>query len=222
MLPYLSELAALSTLAVASLHDVRSRMVPDWVWLPGSILGIAIKLLDPGGTLQFILRYWPFLLLLSLMLIMEWFLSLSGQADVLAYLTLSLLLTGNCTFPDALLVYLLSKVLIALMIPCQFLVNSFRIIGNRGLMDGFDEPLWRKILAMMLLSPYDRRIARCASTAEVSVDGRRRFVLRAALRISCDDPPEEGKWIAPAYPAMPFIFAATLLVISPLGMTLKC
>ncbi|MCS7102767.1 MAG: prepilin peptidase [Candidatus Korarchaeum sp.] len=206
------ELAAISLLAVASFYDLKDRAVPDRVWLVGSALGISMKLFDHEGTLQFILKAWPFLMLLAIMLALEWFLSLSGQADVLAYATLSLLLTGIRMFPDALLTYLLSKIFIVLLIPVQFFINMSKVLRNPNLMKDFDEPFWRKLLAMMILSPYDKRLATCASPAEVLIDGRRKFVLKAALRISCDEP-VEGGWIAPTYPAIPMILAAALVVI---------
>ena len=208
----LCELTAMVLLAVASIYDLRERAVPDRLWVIGSALGVAVKLLNYENTLQFISKVWPFLLILLIVLAIEWVFSLSGQADVLAYLTLAALLSGNCMFPDAFSVYVLSKVLIVTIIPLQFFINAVRIAKNPKLIDGFDEPSWRKLVAMMLLSPYDRRLAICASSAEVSVNGKRRFLLKAALRVSCD-PVREGMWIAPAYPAMPMILAATSMVI---------
>ncbi len=37
--------------------------------------------------------------------------------------------------------------------------------------------------------------------------------MSAALKPISDEMPEEGKWIAPTYPMIPFILAATLLII---------
>lgn len=208
------ELAAIVLLAMASVYDLRERTIPDRLWVIGSALGITMKLLNHDQTIQFISKAWPFLLILLIMLATEWLLSLSGQADVLAYLTLTTLLSGNCMFPDAFLTYLLSKILIALIIPFQFLINIVKISRDHKLIEGFDEPLWRKVLALMVLSPYDERLAKFASPAEANVDGKRKFVLRAALSISQNDSLREGSWIAPAYPAMPFILAATVTTIT--------
>lgn len=205
------EIAAIMTLAAASFHDLRSRQVPDATWVPGIALGVIVKLLDYEGTILFIFRYWYFLILFISLLIIEWKLHLSGEADLLAYLTLGVLLSGNRMFPDILIVYFLSKIFIVLIIPVQFFLNILRIVKNPDLIRYFDEPVWRKLLAMMLLSPYDERLSICASPAEVIIDGRRKFLLRAALKLSCDQP-VEGGWIAPTYPAIPMIFAALLVL----------
>ena len=204
--------AAILTLAIASFHDLKDRSIPDSVWIPGMALGFSVKILDYSGTIEFLSKTWYFLFILFSLLTIEWKFRLSGEADILAYLTLATLLTGNRMFPDALMIYFLSKIFIILMIPVQFLVNVVRVIRDPGLLRDFDEPIWRKFLALMLLSPYDRRLATCASVAEVSVSGKRKFSFKAALRTSCDEA-VEGKWIAPTYPAMPMILTASLTVI---------
>ncbi len=209
----LPSILAIITLLIASLYDLKDRQVPDELWLPGILVGISIKILEWERTMKFLENYWPFLLLLSIMLLMEWILSTSGEADILAYLTLASLMSGKCWFPDALLIYLASKVLMVLTLPLQLLMNLITVIRHPEVIEGFDEPAWRKLLALILLTPYRKPLSFYATVAEVEVGGKRKFVLSAALKPISDEMPEEGKWIAPTYPMIPFILAATLLII---------
>jgi hypothetical protein len=61
------------------------------------------------------------------------------------------------------------------------------------------------------LTPYRRPLSFYATVAEIEVGGKRKFILRAALKPISDEMPEEGKWIAPTYPMIPFILAATII-----------
>ncbi|ACB07150.1 prepilin peptidase [Candidatus Korarchaeum cryptofilum] len=202
---------AIITLLIASLYDLKDRQVPDELWVPGVAVGLSIKVLEWERTVKFLENYWPFLLLLAIMLLIEWFLSTSGEADLLAYLTLASLMSGKCWFPDALIIYIASKVLMVLTLPFQFLLNLITVMRHPELIEGFDEPIWRKLLALLLLTPYRRPLSFYATVAEIEVGGKRKFVLRAALKPISDEMPEEGKWIAPTYPMIPFILAATII-----------
>jgi hypothetical protein len=203
---------AIITLLIASLYDLRDRQVPDELWVPGIVVGLSIKVLEWERTVKFLKDYWPFLLLLAIMLLIEWFFSTSGEADLLAYLTLASLMSGKCWFPDALIIYIASKVLMVLTLPFQFLLNLITVMRHPELIEGFDEPTWRKLLALLLLTPYRRPLSFYATVAETEVGGKRKFVLRAALEPISDGMPEEGKWIAPTYPMIPFILASTLML----------
>ncbi len=204
---------AIITLMIASAYDLKDRQVPDEIWLPGILVGLSIKVLEWEQTIKFLENHWPFLLLLSIMLLIEWLLSTSGEADLLAYLTLVSLMSGKCWFPDALFVYVVSKALMVLTLPLQLLMNLITVMRHPEVIEGFDEPIWRKALALLLLTPYRKPLSFYATVAEVEVGGKRKFVLSAALKPISDEMPEEGKWIAPTYPMIPFILAATLLLI---------
>ncbi len=215
MVDLLEQVIATSVLLVASLYDIRYREVPDWIWLIGVIGGVILRILDVGKTLSYIERAWPILLFMALMLAAEWFLSASGEADILAYATLSLISTEPPTvLPPPFLVYLLSKALLLMVLPFQLLINLVRIRRNPDLLKGFDEPLHRRILALLLLSPYSKHLAVGARVAEVRRGGKRRFLLRAALSPLGESEVSEGegKWIAPTYPFIPFILLAYVTI----------
>ncbi len=214
MVDLLEQVIATSMLLMASLYDIRYREVPDWIWLISAIGGVILRILDVGKTLSYIERAWPFLLFMALMLAAEWFLSASGEADVLAYATLALISTEPpLILPPPFLVYLLSKVLLLTVLPLQLVINLVRVRRNPDLLRGFDEPLHRKILALILLSPYSKHLAVGARVAEVRSNGRRKFLLRAALSpLGESEIREEGVWIAPTYPFIPFILAAYVTI----------
>ncbi len=214
----LEQLLAATVLLIASAYDLRSREVPDWVWIPGVVGGAALRILDPRRTLSYLEVAWPIILVLIIMILAEWLLSVSGEADLLAYLTLALISTEPYfLLPPPFLVYLISKLLMVMVLPLQFLVNLVRVLHHPELLRGFDEPPYRKIIALFLLSPYSRHLAVGARVAEINEEGRRRFVLSAALspldNSEIDDC--EGVWIAPTYPFIPFILAAHVIVQLP-------
>lgn len=219
---------AAATLLVASAYDLKSREIPDWVWIPGIVLGSALRLIDIEGTLHYLAISWPFLLALALLLAVEWFFSMSGQADVLAYASLMIIATEPASpFPPPFLTYLLSKILFLSILPFQLIVNLIRVSREPDMLKGFEEPAWRKILALLILSPYSKHLSVGARIAETSEGGVRKFLLRAAMSPIGEKEDEggilnvgrevsEGRtmkvWIAPTYPMIPFILSAYLII----------
>lgn len=208
----------LAVLSIASAYDLRDRTIPDWIWLVGVISGLILRLIDWRGTLTYLRTAYPYLALLGVLLLLEWGFSLSGEADVLAYATLMVTATAPLNpLPAPFLSYLLSKLLVMLTMPVQFLLNLLRVTKRPDLLRGFDEPLWRRILALLLLTPYSRHLSVGARVAEVEVNGRRRFILSAALSPieegEVDETEAEGKWIAPTYPMIPFILSGYVLIL---------
>ncbi len=220
----LEQVIALSVLIAASLYDLKYREVPDWIWILGIGGGAILRALDPGATVSYVEGSWPLLVLTLILVVAEWITSASGEADVLAYLTLLVLATTPPgPLPPPFAVYLLSKVLLLLVIPVQFLANLIRVKREPELIADFDEPLWRKVLALLLLSPHSKHLSVGARIAEERAGGRRRFVLRAALSPidrgadgsgsgEGEERGGEGTWIAPTYPMIPFIAVAYLIV----------
>ncbi len=204
-----------SMLTAASIYDLRDREIPDHIWLMGILLGMIIRFYYFREAISYLSKAYPLLLLLGVLLLIEWRLSLSGEADVLAYASLIVTDTGfTFALPSPLIVYLLSKVIVLLLIPLQFLINVARVTRDPKLLEGFNEPIWRKILALFLLSPYSKHFSKGASIAEVLKDGERKFVLSASLLpLKPGEVEERGKWIAPTYPMMPTILLAYVISI---------
>ncbi len=220
----LEQLIAIPVLLIASLQDLKSREVSDWVWIPGFAGGAVLRLLNPEKTGAYLERAWLPLLVLILLLSAEWFLSASGEADILAYAILIPISTEPYLFlPPPFLVYILSKLLLLMILPFQFVINLVRISRNPELLRGFDEPSYRKVLALLLLSPYSEHLAVGSRIAEIEEGGRRKFLLRAALSpleesVEMEERMKEveGVWIAPTYPFIPFILIAYVIVQLPL------
>ncbi len=203
----------LSMLTAASIYDLKEREVPDQIWLAGILSGIALRAYYFENTILYLFRAYILLLLMGTLIFIEWKLSISGEADILAYSSLIVTdMSFSFNLPSPLAVYLLSKVIMILLIPIQFMVNVIRVKRNPKLLEGFEEPLWRKILALFLLSPYSRHLSKGATVAEKQEDGGRKFILGASLSaLEPNDVEEEGKWIAPTYPMIPMILLGYLI-----------
>ncbi len=210
----LEVLVAVISLSIASYYDLRYRLIPDEIWIFMGIVGLLLRIFYLNSTISYLKSYLPLLLILILLLLIEWILSSSGEADLLAFLSLSVLSSWPPGFlPPPLSTYIYSKILTVLVIPFQALINIYRVIRRPELLKGFNEPIWRKMLAIILLSPYSRALSYGASVAETEIEGERKFVLRAALSPISEVEPPEGMWIAPTYPMIPFILLGYLLAI---------
>ncbi len=210
----LEVLVAIISLSVASYYDLRYRLIPDEIWVFMGIVGLLLRIFYLDSTISYLGNYLLFLLILIALLLMEWVLSSSGEADLLAFVSLSVLSSWPPGFlPPPFSTYIYSKILMVLVIPLQALINIFRVIKRPELLKGFDEPIWRKLLAIILLSPYSKALSYGASIAETEIDGRRKFLLRAALSPISELEPPEDKWIAPTYPMIPFILLGYLITI---------
>ncbi len=204
-----------SMLAAASIYDLKDREVPDHVWLLGVIAGIGLRAYYLEDTVLYLSRAYLLLLFMGALVLMEWKLSLSGEADILAYASLIITdMNFSLSLPSPLIVYLFSKVIMVLLMPLQFMANIIRVKRDPKLLEGFEEPLWRKILALFLLSPYSKHFSKGAAIAEIQENGMRRFVLSASISpLELDDVGEEsrGKWIVPTYPMIPAILLGYLI-----------
>jgi len=210
----LEVLVAIISLSVASYYDLRYRLIPDEIWVFMGIVGLLLRIFYLDSTISYLESYLLFLLILIVLLLMEWILSSSGEADLLAFASLSVLSSWPPGFlPPPLSTYIYSKILAVLVIPFQALINIYRVIRRPELLERFDEPIWRKLLAIILLSPYSKALSYGASIAETEIEGRRKFILRAALSPISEVEPPEGKWIAPTYPMVPFILLGYLITI---------
>ncbi len=203
----------ISMLTAASIYDLKSREVPDRIWLLGAIFGIGLRAYYLKDTILYLSKAYPLLLLIGALILIEWKLSISGEADILAYASLMITdMSISFNLPSPLVVYLLSKVIMMLLIPLQFAINVIRVKREPKLLEGFEEPLWRKILALFLLSPYSKHFSKGATIAEIQEDGRRKFVLSASLSsLEPSEVKEEGKWITPTYPMIPTILLGYMI-----------
>ncbi|HDM92142.1 MAG TPA: hypothetical protein ENG69_01960 [Candidatus Korarchaeota archaeon] len=212
---HLVEAAILAaSLGVASVQDLKRRMVDDRVWLVTWPIGIVVVLarlwrgdVRPSILAQQIFEFVP----LGLLLLASWKLRLIGEADILAYLTVEIVqpTAQESILPPSFSTFIYSKLLLLFAPPIQFSINLVRVKRDPSLLEGFDEPLWRIALALALLSSKPEL---GSVPAESVQDGRKKFILsRIFAPLEPSKPHESCRWYVPAYPLMPLIFAGYLL-----------
>ncbi len=204
------------TLAAASIQDLKGRMIDDRLWIFACVTGIALNgyclwsgILAPSELASQLLGFAP----LGLLLLVSWKLRLMGEADVLAYLTIEVVqpVANGLLIPPALSSFIYSKASLVLIPLGQLTVNLYRVWRDPSLLEGFDEPLHRKIMALALLSP---RPSLGAVPAEIRKSGRRRFDFSRLLApLEPTEPKEECKWYVPAYPLLPLILVGYVLSV---------
>ncbi len=205
-------IASLAVLAVASYYDLKQRLIPDTPWLVGAVVGIILNaLFFKGDLLEYLLKFAP----LGLILLVSWKWKLMGEADILAYLTIAVMTPSYPNGIDSPLIpafstFIYSKLLLLVVPLFQFAYNLYSVRKDPSLLKGFDEPLWRKLLALFFLSPKKRGIGDVPAEI-VDEKGRRKFVLSAIASPLSEEDLDTSGWVAPAYPLLPMILVGHLM-----------
>ncbi|MFY9299721.1 MAG: A24 family peptidase [Candidatus Nitrosotenuis sp.] len=191
-------------LAAASYYDLRVRKVNDMLWVVFGSVGVFLYFFD-----------WPspsMLMWAALEVSVAfscWKLRLFGGADVLALVTLSVILPIHDGAPVMMIVLAIALVLAS---SYAVSVNSYRnlrtLIRNGKLFEELDESCHKKLIAFFLL--HQRNDGESGFAAEAVIDGRRRFVFR-------HDPDHESfgncRYVTVAFPLMPFLLLGMVLFI---------
>jgi len=194
----------LAMLAVASYHDVRTRSVPDYVWMAGGGAGAMLYLLDWGDVDHFVLLGIATGALISLAV---WRLFPMGDADALAILAVSVAYPvsfGTVIVPA---VVFFGGLVLEHMAAFAYNIryNTADLLRGR-LFSGVDCALPVRIAAFY--SVHRRRPhERFTFCAESRAGGRRRISLRTPAADS-DYETREGVFVTWAMPALPFMLAA--------------
>ena len=185
--------AAVVMLLYASARDVRTREIPDEVWLLGGLLGF---ILDVYSVLQGVYRPLGLVASIGVSSLLAYFvayLGLFGGADFKALVALSLLLPHPIGFRPLLGVVsplypltvfsnsVLAGASLALLI---LLRNLLRALGGETLFEGLSDPWWRRLLVLLtgLRKPLDSvRGPPFDYPLEVFEDGVRRLILMPSL-----------------------------------------
>ena len=223
----LNAVVAMITLLAAAVQDVSSRLVDDRTWIAGALVGLpaTVYSLTRCGVPTNYLQQIGAELILTAILAASWRLKLMGEADVLAYLALEIVhpMASGSILPPAFSAFLYSKVLMLAIPPVQLIVNVAKVRREPTLLEGIDDPVWKKLLALALLTTNP---SLGSVPAEEVQDGRRRLVLSRVLAPLEAKVPENGgsRWYVPAYPLIPLIllgYALSLLIGDPLGLLMR-
>ncbi len=225
--------ASLACLAVGSYQDVKSREIEDTVWAVGGILGAAASAAEiaiDAGAAQRLLHSYLSALPLFAILAAAWRWRLMGEADVLAYLTVAALLPEygpgiDWILPPVFSTFIYSKLALLLAPAAQLTYNLLKLIRNPEILAGFDEPTWRKFLAMLFLSYSEGHSPYATPAVGLSPDGKKKFKLSAVLSSPYGRGAEGPGWVVPSYPMIPLILAgvvATALFGDPTLAVARC
>ncbi len=208
-----------ASLLTASIQDVRTRQVSDKIWLALALPSLILDLALAGrGMVDHIVSS----ALLSApavgVLILSWKLRLLGEADVLAYLSIGLSTPLYLrdpvlrAIPPMFSTLIYSKALVLTIPPIQLISNFLKLRRDPSLLEGVDEPVWKIIIGLALLTT---RPGLGAVPAEEVRDGRRKLNLSRVLSpLEARVPDESCRWFVPAYPLMPLILLGYLLSLA--------
>lgn len=180
-------------LLYASIRDVRTREVPDEIWLIGCSLGLLLDLYDVFRGLY---RPLPLLLSVGVSTLLAYiiaYLGLFGGADFKAFAALSLLLPHPPGFKPLLdiasplypLTVFSNSVLVGASLSLLILSrNLLRVLRGDSLFEGLDDPWWRKLIVLLTGLRKPLRSVRGPPfdyPLEVLEGGSRRLVLMPSL-----------------------------------------
>jgi len=180
-------------LLLASVLDVRTREVPDEVWLVGGALGLVLNLHD---VLRGLYRPLPLLASVAVSTLLAYviaYLGLFGGADFKAFAALSLLLPHPPSFNPLLgvtsplypLTVFSNSVLMGASLSLPILLrNLLGALRGVDLFEGLSDPWWRKLLVLLtgLRKPLGSvRGPPFDYPLEVLEGGSRRLVLMPSL-----------------------------------------
>ncbi len=216
-------LSVLLTLACASYLDLKDREVPEYVWIPGSLISVTVNLyLRAYSPIKALISLIPALAVLALA-----FLDLIGGADFFALLLVSLAHPNFLYLPISLLT-LFYSLLIPVGVLIWYVIINLRhyselrnlrcVNGSRYYLFFFGKPvtvneLLRKKFLYPLMIP-ERNGFRCRASFTMDDD------FEANIKKTFEDLMSEGKitdelkvWATPGFPHVVFYLVGYVIAI---------
>jgi archaeal preflagellin peptidase FlaK len=142
-------------LLFTSYLDLKKREVEDKVWLIFGALGIVLQIYEVANGETNLVQLLIGVGLGALVGMGLYFFGFYGGADGKALIVLGLLVPHFVPaigiYPVAPLMILTNGVLLSILLPIGLLLyNSWMVLRKKPIFEGFDEPLYRKILAALL------------------------------------------------------------------------
>ena len=203
-------LFALVMLGTATIIDIRSREISDFLWIVFGGISVVLLFFEPNiiesaSGVGFSLIVAPLVLIL-------WRFGLFGGADALGLIVLSALapmatLTGSVVSPFSIVVN--SALLSVSPMIFNFIRNSILVARKEDIFQDFDETTSKKIFAMFL--GYRSKNPKYSFSLETQVGKKKR--LNIALHHSdtaeyCTTP---DTWVTPGLPFMIFILGGFII-----------
>ena len=203
-------LFALAMLGIATIIDIRSREISDFIWIVFGGISVVLLFFEPN-IIEAAFGVGFSLIVAPLVLIL-WRFGLFGGADALGLIVLSALapmatLTDSAVSPFSIVVN--SALLSVSPMIFNFIRNSILVLRKENIFQDFDEPTSKKIFAMFL--GYRSKNPRYSFSLETQVGKKKR--LNIALHHSdtaeyCTTP---NTWVTPGLPFMIFILGGFII-----------
>lgn len=220
-------------LSIGSFYDLKTREVDDRLWVIFGAAGLVPYALEChmyGVTVdvQMILASVSLTAAIAIALYRYGFF---GGADAKALMAISVIMpvyyspSSFYVHPITGIMVLTNAVLFAMAVPLyNALSNLIKVARGERIFDGFDEPMWKKILACFVGTPSSMPIRHhlvieCSSAGE----GKKRF----SFRLNCDEDDSDSKgscyagsyvggrtWLSQNLPFLVFMLAGFLAVMS--------
>lgn len=186
-------------LSIGSYYDLKTREVHDRLWMVFGATGLVLyawEYYTYGVTadVQMVLVSISLTAAIALALYRYGFF---GGADAKALVAISVILPvyyPSMSFyvhPITGIMVLTNAVFLALVVPLyNALSNLVKVARGERLFEGFDEAMWRKVLACFVGTPSNKQM-RHRSVIEYSAgEGKKRF----SFRLNCDEDDSDSKW----------------------------
>lgn len=203
-------LFALAMLGIATIIDIRSREISDFIWIVFGGISVVLLFFEPN-IIEAAFGVGFSLIVAPLVLIL-WRFGLFGGADALGLIVLSALapmatLTDSAVSPFSIVVN--SALLSVSPMIFNFIRNSILVLRKENIFQDFDEPTSKKIFVMFL--GYRSKNPRYSFSLETQVGKKKR--LNIALHHSdtaeyCTTP---NTWVTPGLPFMIFILGGFII-----------
>ncbi|MBO3757958.1 MAG: prepilin peptidase [Thermoproteota archaeon] len=221
-------LTSLLLLSYASLKDLKYREVSDTVWLFFSIFALFINIVS-----FFILRYFyidvvsvAYVLVLLVIFFTLYYAGAYGGADAKALTCITLMfpflseevsLSGFTLLPVPVATFFYASVLSLVQVVLNLIHNLLLVFKREKVFEGINEPISKKILALLLLrKEYVRKsdLNLFFTPAEVTLkDGSRKLIFFSNSNSNFTVSDGELIFVSPLIPFVPFLVFGFLLFI---------
>jgi preflagellin peptidase FlaK len=208
-------------LLLTSYLDMKSREVPDKVWIAFGVIGVTLQIYE----IEIQVTQWFFLVIaigLATAIGMGiFFAGLYGGADGKALIVLAVLVPyfdpHVGIYPIAPLIVLTNGILLSMFLPLGLgIFNAYRIMSGKRIFEGFSEPLHRKLLAAFLGyksmgKPRDFQFSMEKKTAEQQQAGQGKRFDFGLTQDNFESAP--GTWVTPGIPLLVFFTAGFFVLL---------
>jgi archaeal preflagellin peptidase FlaK len=207
-------------LLFTSYLDMKTREVPDKVWIIFGAIGVGLQIYEVEIQVTQFLFLIVAIVLAAVIGMGIFFAGLYGGADGKALMVLAILLPYFVPhvgiYPIAPLIVLTNGILLSMLLPLGLvLLNSYRMIKGKRIFEGFSEPLHRKVLASFLgykSSGKPRDFQFSMEKKESHHDGaqEKRFDF-GLMQDNFESAP--GTWVTPGIPLLVFFTAGFFVLL---------